>query len=75
MPCDCAWPERIAALIGEIVGIADGAASKDQIATAKLRIEVRQWVVDKYLQKDAKREKDAGSEPITVTINAASDAS
>lgn len=70
-----AWHQRIAALVDEVVGIADRAASKDEIAAAKLQIEARQWVVEKWLLKDAaKREKGTDSEPISVTINATSDA-
>ncbi|MGE3332735.1 MAG: hypothetical protein AB7I36_03760 [Rhodospirillaceae bacterium] len=70
-----AWRERASALVSEIVSIADQAASKDEIATAKMRIEARQWVVEKYLLKEtAGRDEGAESKPISVTINAASDA-
>jgi hypothetical protein len=66
---------RLIVLVEEILAIADRAVEKDQIPAAKLQIEARQWVVEKWLLKDtAKREKDAGSEPISVTINATSDA-
>jgi len=37
-----AWYRRIAVLVDEVVGIADRAASKDEIAAAKLQIEARQ---------------------------------
>ncbi len=71
----CAWPERVAVLIAEILRIADGVKLKDAIPPAKLKIEARQWVVEKCLLKDgAKRGAGAESEPISVTINATSDA-
>lgn len=69
-----AWQERAAVLANEIVSIADRASSKDEIAAAKLKIEARQWVVEKYLLKElADPDRTAESAPITVTINASSD--
>lgn len=73
MRSDCAWTERVAAMVEEVVTIADRVHAKDDIAAAKLQIEARQWVVETYLLKAAKREKSE-SEPISVTINASADA-
>lgn len=67
------WQERVAVLVDNILSIADDVESKDGIAVAKLKIEARQWVVEKYLLKDTSKREDAESEPISVTINATSD--
>lgn len=67
------WQERVTVLVDKIVSIADAVESKDGIAVAKLKIEARQWVVEKYLLKDTSKREDAESEPISVTINATSD--
>lgn len=58
-----------AKLIKEMIEIADQAADKDQVVIAKLKIDVRKWVVETVLLKtESKKDGGAAESPISVTI-------
>lgn len=60
---------RLAALVEEILEIADGVTDKGATA-AKLQIDARKWVVETVLLKDAAKEKgEGGPAPMAVNIH------
>jgi len=42
-------------LIADMIRIADEVDGKDDVPVAKLRIDVRQWVIESYLLKTARK--------------------
>lgn len=61
-------------LIADMIRIADGVGDKDKVPVAKLRIEVRQWVIESYLLKTARKAGgDEAREVIAVNIHTSAD--
>lgn len=62
------------ALIADMIRIADEVEGKDNVPVAKLKIEVRQWVIESYLLKTGRKAgDDEAPEVFAVNIHTSAD--